>query len=65
MTDKAKPVKVKREYRANGKALDVDIRVRLDSETAKRLTAAAKRKKISRAALTRKILQDAMNPDRK
>ena len=62
MNDKKKPEKVKREYRANGAALAVDIRVRLDADTAQRLTAAAARQKISRAALARRILQNAMNP---
>lgn len=62
MTDEKKPERVKREYRKSGKALDFDLRVRLDAETVTKLTAAAKRQKISRAALARKILQDAMNP---
>ena len=62
MSDKKQPEKVKREYRANGAALAIDLRVRLDADTAQRLTAAAKRQKISRAALARRILQSAMNP---
>lgn len=62
MSDEKKPGKVKREYRANGAALAVDLKIRLDTETAQRLTAAAKRQKISRAALARRILQSAMNP---
>lgn len=62
MTDKAKPEKVKREYRLNGEALAVDLKVRIDADTAKRLTAAAKRQKISRAALARRILREAMQP---
>lgn len=62
MSDKKQPEKVKREYRANGAALAIDLRVRLDVDTAQRLTAAAKRQKISRAALARRILQSAMNP---
>ncbi len=62
MHDNTKPEKVKREYRATGAALAVDIRVRLDTDTAEKLTAAAKRQQISRAALARRILQSAMNP---
>ena len=62
MHDKKKPEKVKREYRANGAALAVELKVRIDTDTAEKLTAAAKRQQISRAALARRILQSAMNP---
>lgn len=65
MTDKAKPGKVKREYRLNGEAMAVDLKIRIDADTAQRLTAAAKRQQISRAALARRILREAMNPAQK
>lgn len=62
MHDNTKPEKVKREYRATGAALAVDLKIRIDTATAEKLTDEAKRQQISRAALARRILQSAMNP---
>lgn len=65
MSDTQQPEKKKRGYRIdNGKALCYDLRVRIDADTVKRLEAAAKRKKTTRAAIAREILQSALNPDK-
>ena len=65
MSDNQNAGKVKRGYRIdNGKALCYDLRVRLDAETVKKLEAAAKRKKTTRAAIAREILKNALTAEK-
>lgn len=63
MSDAKKPEKAKRGYKVGGEALACDLRVRLDAATAAQLAETAKRKKTTRAAIARQILQDALKPD--
>lgn len=60
MSDK-KPDKVKRGYRAAGRALGYDLRVRIDEDIHKRLAEYAARNGITRAAAAREILNNALS----
>lgn len=60
MSDATKPTKQKRGYKVNGVKLEYDLRVRIDSDTAKRLAEYAQRQHQTRAAAARDILRDAL-----
>lgn len=64
MSDTAKPEKVKRPYRADGNALDYDLRVRISAKLRSDLQSYAKAKNTTPAAAARQILTDALKPDK-
>lgn len=62
MSDEKKPAK--RGYRAGGVTLACDIRVRVTAADSELLTRYAKKHKTTRAAAARKLLHDALQPDK-